>query len=128
VAVIGLGVDVVDIERAEALLAEHRRRVLERLLTQLEFDYVTSMPHPARHLAVRLAAKESVYKAMQSLPGARGIGWREIEVVKGDHGRPSIELHGIAGRVLATRAGARIHVSLSHSDRSAVAAAILEEV
>ena len=126
-AVIGLGIDVVDIARADAMLADHRKRVLERLLTEGELQYVTAMPHPSRHLAVRLAAKEAVYKALQILPGGRGIGWREIEVVKTEHGRPIIHLHGLAHRLVAERIGARIHLSLTHSDLSAVAVAILEE-
>lgn len=126
-AVIGLGVDVVDIARAEAMLEAHRRRVIERLLTADEVAYVSSMPHPPRHLAVRLAAKEAVYKALQSLPDSRGIGWREIEVVRGEYGRPTIRLHGLAAQVLSRRPGARVHVSLTHSDLSAVATALLEE-
>lgn len=126
-AVIGLGIDVVDIARAEAMLAAHRRRVLERLLTEGELAYVSRMPHPPRHLAVRLAAKEAVYKALQSLPGARSVGWREIEVTRTQHGRPEIALVGVAARVLASVPGARVHVSLTHSDLSAVAVAILED-
>ena len=125
-AVIGLGVDVVDIARAEAMLVDHRKRVLERLLTAAELGYVMSMPHPPRHLAVRLAAKEAVYKALQTLPEARAIGWREIEVVKVAHGRPEIALAGLAERVFGSLPGASIKVSLTHSDLSAVAVAIVE--
>ncbi|MGE0441112.1 MAG: holo-ACP synthase [Gemmatimonadales bacterium] len=125
-ALIGLGIDVVDIARAEALLATHRKRVLERLLTDGELAYVESMPHPPRHLAVRLAAKEAVYKALQALPDARGIGWREIEVTRTAHGRPEIALNGTAAKVIASRPDARIHVSLTHSDLSAVAVAVIE--
>ncbi|MBL8985247.1 MAG: holo-ACP synthase [Gemmatimonadales bacterium] len=126
-AVIGLGIDVVDIARAEAMLAEHRKRVLDRLLTEGEHAYVMGMPHPPRHLAVRLAAKEAVYKALQVLPGSRAVGWREIEVTRADHGRPVIALHGLAHRLVDERIGARIHLSLTHSELSAVAVAILEE-
>lgn len=126
-AVVGLGIDVVDVDRAEAMLVARRRRTLERLLTQGELAYVERMRYPARHLAVRLAAKEAVYKAMQSLPKARGIGWREIEVVRGEHGKPTIALHGQAADRLAGLVGGRIHISLTHSDRSAVAVAILED-
>jgi holo-[acyl-carrier protein] synthase len=126
VAVIGLGIDVVDIARAEAMLAPHRIRVLERLLTAAERDYVLAMRHPARHLAVRLAAKEAVYKALQSLPGARDVGWREIEVERDVQGRPRIRLHGKGAALVAGHGETRIHVSLSHSDQSAVAAAVLE--
>lgn len=125
-AVIGMGVDLVDIERAEAMLQAHRQRVLSRLLTDAEQAYVTRMRYPARHLAVRLAAKEAVYKALQVLPGARGIRWRDIEVVRDVQGRPSVSLHGSAEQVLAGHPGARIHVSLTHSELSAAAVAIVE--
>jgi len=126
VAVVGLGIDVVDVERAEAMMVARRRRALERLLTSEELGYLERMRYPARHLAVRLAAKEAVYKALQSLPESRGIGWREIEVRRGEHGKPSIQLHGLAERCLSAMAGARIHISLTHSDRSAVAVALVE--
>lgn len=125
-AVIGLGIDVVDVARAEAMLEAHRKRVLGRLLTEAEQHYVTKMRYPARHLAVRLAAKEAVYKALQSLPGTRGVGWRDIEVVRDVHGRPTVSLHGLAAEVLAGQAGARVHVSLTHSEQSAAAVAIIE--
>jgi holo-[acyl-carrier protein] synthase len=126
-AVIGLGIDIVDVARAEAMLTPHRRRVLDRLLTEAERAYVNGMRHPARHLAVRLAAKEAVYKALQALPGARPVGWREIEVVRGRHGRPEIRLHGLAAALVAARGPLRIHVSLTHSDVTAAAAAVLED-
>jgi len=125
-AVIGIGVDVVDVARAQAMLAPHRRRVLERLLTAGERDYVSKMRHPARHLAVRLAAKEAVYKAFQSLPGARGIGWCDIEVRRNADGRPTVSLNGPAKALFDTLAEPRIHLSLSHSDLSGVAMAVLE--
>lgn len=125
-ALIGLGIDVVDVDRADAMLLPRRRRVLDRLLTEAELAYVNRMRYPARHLAVRLAAKEAVYKALQSLPGARQVGWREIEVVRGVEGKPSVALHGLAKGLVAERAGTRLHLSLTHSDLSAVAVAVLE--
>ena len=125
-ALIGLGIDLVDIERAEAMLAPRRRRVLDRLLTPEELAYVERMRHPARHLAVRLAAKEAVYKAFQAIDGCRAIGWREIEVVRGAFGRPSIRLHGLAARIHAEQGSPAIYLSLTHSDLTAGATAILE--
>ncbi|MEZ4586818.1 MAG: holo-ACP synthase [Gemmatimonadales bacterium] len=125
-AVIGIGVDVVDVARAQAMLTPHRRRVLERLLTADERAYVSKMRHPARHLAVRLAAKEAVYKAFQTLPEARAIGWRDIEVRRSADGRPMVELTGLAAALFAGLTEARIHLSLSHSDLSGVAMAVLE--
>jgi len=125
-AVIGIGVDVVDVDRAEAMLTPRRRGVLDRLLRDGERDYIFRMKHPARHLAVRLAAKEAVYKALQPLDGSRKIGWRDLEVLRGSTGRPSIRAHGVALEVLEANGGPTIHLSLTHSDRSAVAMAVVE--
>ncbi|MCL4864727.1 MAG: holo-ACP synthase, partial [Gemmatimonadales bacterium] len=92
-AVIGVGMDLVEIERAERMLARKEEQALERLLTPGERAYVVARGQPARHFAARLAAKEAVYKALQSLPGARAIGWRDIEVISGEEGRPHMALH-----------------------------------
>jgi holo-[acyl-carrier protein] synthase len=125
-AVIGLGIDLVDIDRAERMLARHGDRALRRLLFPAEQGYVTGMAHPARHLAVRLAAKEAVFKAFQVLPGSVGIGWRDIEVLRDEEGRPTVALHGRAEAVARLAGGVRVHLSLSHTDRTAGAVAILE--
>ena len=127
-AVIGLGIDLVDTEEAARLLERWGDRLLLRLLTDAERAYVASGAIPAQHLAVRLAAKEAVYKAMQALPDARAIRWREIEVVRHDGGRPLVVLHA-AAREIAERGGVhRIALSLTHTSRSAGAVAILEGV
>jgi holo-[acyl-carrier protein] synthase len=125
-AVIGLGIDLVDIEEAARLLERWQDRLLDRTLTDRERQYVVESARPAERLAVRLAAKEAVYKALQSLPGAREIRWREIEVVRLDSGRPEILLHARAERVAREGGVVRINVSLSHTHRSAGAVAILE--
>jgi holo-[acyl-carrier protein] synthase len=124
VAVIGVGIDLVDLDRAQELLVRHGERALARFLLPEERDYVTGMPVPARHFAVRIAAKEAVYKAFQQVPGAEAIGWQDIEVERAESGRPGIALHGRA-RVLAEQAGVRVLLSLSHTDRTAGAVAVL---
>ncbi len=77
---IGVGVDLVEVARVAAIIADKGGRVFARLLTAAERTYCESRPDPATHVAVRLAAKEAVYKALQGGPDAAGIGWREIEV------------------------------------------------
>ena len=93
-------------------------------LTPAEREYVLRFADPAKFLAVRLAAKEAVYKALQSLPGTREIGWREIEVQRTGEGRPTIRLHGRAASA-ARQSGARILLSLSHTERTAGAVAVI---
>ena len=74
---------------------------MQRFFTDDERAYLATRPDPTGHAAARIAAKEAVYKALQSLPGARGVGWREIEVTRDGDGRPAIRLHGLAARLAA---------------------------
>lgn len=127
-AVIGVGVDLVEIARAERMLERKGEQPLERLLTPGERAYVEGKDWPARHLAARFAAKEAVYKALQALEGARAIGWRDIEVVSGDAGRPVVALHGVALAVTEAAGGVRLHLSLTHTDLTAAAVAVAETV
>lgn len=125
-AVVGLGVDLVDVEEAERLLERWGDRLLRRLLTEAEREYVLRFDQPAQYLAVRLAAKEAVYKALQSLPGTREVRWRQIEVMRGRDGRPSIRLHDEAARLTEAAGVVRISLSLSHTRRTAGAVALIE--
>jgi holo-[acyl-carrier protein] synthase len=123
----GVGIDLVELPRVARLLARKGDRALNRLLTPAEREYVTSHGNPVPHVAARLAAKEAVYKALQLLPGGRDIGWRDIEVVRADSGRPTIALHGRAAAVVAA-SRLRIHVSLTHSESTAAAVAVVENL
>jgi holo-[acyl-carrier protein] synthase len=125
-SVLGVGVDLVEVERARRMIADKGEHVFERLLTPKEAEYCRSRPDPAEHVAVRLAAKEAVYKALQGSEGARGIGWREIEVVRAEDGRPDVTLHGWAVERAREMGVKRIMVSLSHTHQAAVAMAVLE--
>lgn len=128
VSVLGVGIDLVEIPRVRRMLERRGERALARFLTDHEREYVLSRPDPVPHIAARLAAKEAVYKALQELPGCRGVGWREIEVSRDGSGRPSATLSGLAERAVALAGGARIHLSLSHSHRAASAVAVLERI
>lgn len=125
-AVVGIGFDLVDIERADRILERHGDRALQRFLLPAERHYVQTMAHPARHFAVRLAAKEAVYKAITNLRGASLVTWRDIEVARDRRGRPSITLHGKAKAIVERLENGRLHITLTHTDRTAGAVALLE--
>lgn len=125
-AVIGIGIDLVDIEQARRMLDRWGERVLRRTLTEDEQRYVQSAAFPSRHFAVRLAAKEAVFKAMQTIPGANVISWRQIEVIRAESGHPSVGLHDAAERLAAEAGVSRVSLSLSHSDQTAGAVALVE--
>lgn len=124
-AIVGIGLDVVEMPRARELYRRHGTRILERLLTAEERAYVAGLGDPVPAFAARLAAKEAVYKALQLLEGARAVGWREIGVHRLPDGRPEAVLSGHAATILP--AGVRVHLTLSHSRDVAAAVAILEQ-
>ena len=123
--IIGLGIDLVDIQRAARLVEGRDDRQLGRLFTFREIDYSRRHVDPARHFAARLAAKEAAFKAMAGNELARAVGWRDIEVVSLSDGRPSLEFHGHARKRIGQLGVALALVSLTHSDLSAAAVVIL---
>jgi holo-[acyl-carrier protein] synthase len=111
-----VGVDIVEIERIEAALGKFGARFLGRVYTKLEVAACRGRPN---ELAVRFAAKEAVMKALGT--GAKGVAWREIEVLPNHRGKPLVYLHGRA-LARAERIGLRgVDISLSHSRDFAVA-------
>ena len=125
---IGVGVDLVEVSRVAAIIADKGARVFERLLTPDERAYCESRPDPATHVAVRLAAKEAVYKALQGTALARGIGWREIEITRASDGRPDVRLSGTAAGRARELGVDRVLLSLSHTHQAAIAVVVLERV
>jgi holo-[acyl-carrier protein] synthase len=120
----GLGIDLVDIARVQRLIDAKGEHALRRLFTADEVDYALARALPAQHLAARLAAKEAAFKALAGNSLARSIGWREIEVVRGDHG-PTLSLHGRAADRAAELGVSSIWVSLTHSATTAGAVGVL---
>jgi holo-[acyl-carrier protein] synthase len=126
VTFVGVGIDLVDLDRIRTLLASKGERAMARFFSEDERRYLASRPDATGHAAARIAAKEAVYKALQSIPGARRVGWREIEVSRDEDGRPAILLHGLAARLSEERGGLHIQISLTHSASAAGAVALVE--
>ncbi|MCZ7626892.1 MAG: holo-ACP synthase [Candidatus Methylomirabilis sp.] len=81
--VIGIGIDLVQIDRFERAVARYGARLLDRLFTPSERAHIRRYRSPGRHLAVRFAAKEAAFKALRTgwgrgrLAGCRGRrGWK----------------------------------------------------
>lgn len=121
--VVGIGVDIIEIERVRRAAERGGERFIDRLFSDREAEYCRSRRHPARHLAARFAAKESVIKALR-VPDDLGWLWREIEVT-GVGGPPELRF---TGRVLARARALGVtgsHLSISHSETHAVAMVVL---
>jgi holo-[acyl-carrier protein] synthase len=118
-AVVGVGTDIVSVERIARLL--ERGDTVTRWCTPNEIEYCRGRAHPARHFAARIAAKEAVVKALE-LTWDGPIGWRDIAIGRRTHGAPTVTL---SGRVAAAAGDREIRLSLSHCDAYATAVAIL---
>jgi holo-[acyl-carrier protein] synthase len=116
---LAVGIDIIEIERVRRVLERHPERFLERVYTPEEVAFCRGrLPE----LAARFAAKEAVMKALGT--GARGLAWREIEILPNRRGKPLIYLHGKArerGEAIGFRAA---DVSLTHSREFAIAAVV----
>ena len=118
--ILGLGTDLVDIARVEALLSRHGERFLSRVFTPTERAECLRRARPAMHLAARLAAKEAAMKALGT-GWSLGVRWLDVEVRSSGDAPPSLHLDGVA-RIRAQSRGIRqTLVSLTHDGGYALA-------
>ena len=120
-AVTGLGVDIVEIERMRAAL-ERFPRMKERLFSEEERAYCEKRSRPEIHYALRFAAKEAVLKALGT--GFSGMKFSDVEVIREGNGRPVPRLYGRAAEVAEELGVVEMHLSLSFTHSTAVASAV----
>lgn len=122
--IVGLGTDIVEIDRIEAQCAKSSR-LAERVLTASEMAVFGKHLHPARYLAKRFAAKEAAVKALGTGIG-HGISWQHIEVTNNDLGQPQLLFSGEFASQCERRGITNSAVSISDEKHYAVATVILE--
>ncbi len=113
-----IGIDLLEIDRLERALAR-RPRLAERLFTPGERAYAATKARPGQHLAARFCAKEAVAKAL----GLDAWAFRDVELVA-TGAAPDVRLSG-AAEARAEQLGTRVAVSLTHTDTTAAATAVL---
>ncbi len=124
--IVGIGIDMVEVERMRRLLERKGERALVRLFTAAERLYAETHPEPFRQLAARAAAKEAAYKALSGTELARSIGWRELEVVSRAGQSPMLALHGRAADRANELGATGVHLSLTHTEHTAAAFVVIE--
>ncbi len=123
--IVGVGLDIAEIDRIERAIARHGAPFIERLFTPGEVSYCERHQNRYERYAARFAVKEAAMKALGTGWG-RGVRWRDIEVTREASGKPGLRLDGVA-RALADRLGVKhISVSITHSGNWAVAQVIFE--
>jgi holo-[acyl-carrier protein] synthase len=121
--VIKIGTDICSIARITAAYERFGERFLDRILTEEEKTYVLSRPDRSMaRLAARFAAKEAASKALGT--GWRGVGWKDIEIVRLLSGEPTLKLHGRAVEAAKRRGLETWEVSMSHEKEYATASVL----
>lgn len=114
-----VGIDMIEVERMAQGVARHGARFCDRFFTPREQAQCGGR---AASLAGRFAVKEAVAKALGT--GIGDVGWKEIEIVNDERGRPVLTLHGAAARLAAASGLGEWAISLSHTATHAVGVAV----
>jgi holo-[acyl-carrier protein] synthase len=125
--VLGIGTDLIEIERVQASIDRFGERFLARLFTPGEIAYCQrKKKNSTESFAARFAAKEAGAKALGT-GISRGISWLEIEVQRKPGERPTLHLSGRAAELAAALGVRRVQLSLTHSRELAMAVVVIED-
>jgi holo-[acyl-carrier protein] synthase len=124
-SIIGLGIDIVAVDRIASLRRRHGARFLRRVFSEAELRASNLESASDARLAARFAAKEAVMKALGT-GWAAGVGFKQIMVRSLPSGQPVVELSGPAAARARQLGARRVHLSMADERHWAVAVAILE--
>lgn len=115
--IIGIGVDLVDVERVKRILQRHRT-FARRVFTPAEIAYCEAQASPAECFAARWAAREACRKA---LGGVRRMRWQDVRVERAPSGAPRLVLAGTSKSRMDALGVSDVMVALTHERRMAAA-------
>lgn len=119
-----IGIDIVEIRRLARVSKKWGESFMKKVYTDRELAYARSKRFPYQHLAARFAAKEAIFKALGEVE-TNFVGWKNVEILNDAYGKPVVHWHGDAEKVRRKRKLKGAIVSLSHTERYAVASAQL---
>ena len=111
----GIGTDIIDINRIKSVLNKYGNKFKYKCFHQNEISWSNSKLKSAESFAKRYAAKEACAKALGT-GLARGVFWKDIEVINNKHGKPFIRLHNNALNFLNKKINKNAKIELSLSD------------
>ncbi|HET7258802.1 MAG TPA: holo-ACP synthase [Candidatus Acidoferrum sp.] len=124
--IIGMGVDLAEVERVRKAIERHGEPFLRRVYTAAEREYCDGFRNKYERYAGRFAAKEAAMKALGT-GWRRGVRWVDFEVVREKGGRPTIRLDGEARKIAGEMGVKRIALSITHTEAMALAQVIFED-
>ncbi|MGL5330889.1 MAG: holo-ACP synthase [Peptostreptococcaceae bacterium] len=119
--ILDIGVDIVEIDRIKNAI-NNNTRFLDKLFTENEIDYFKSKNFKVETIAGNFAAKEAVSKSIGT--GIRDFGFKDIEVLRNSLGKPVVKTYNNLKQICIDYNVLEIKVSISHSEKYAVANAI----
>ena len=124
-AILGLGTDIVEIDRIAAVIARSGDRLAKRVLSANEWQLYQAHQQPVRFLAKRFAVKEAAAKAFGT--GIRnGLAFNQFEVFNDELGKPCLRLWDEALRLAEQMGVKSTHVTLADERHYACATVIIE--
>ena len=123
-SLVGIGIDVVEIERIRNSINQFGEPFLKRIFTEAERDYCQAQKRPEIHFAARFAAKEAISKAFGTGIG-KDLSWLDLEVMRKESGEPSVVLSAVARQYATGRGAGDILISLTHAEHYAAANAVI---
>jgi holo-[acyl-carrier protein] synthase len=118
--IIGLGVDLVEIDRVRDLVDRYGEAFRRRCFTDHEWEYASRFRDPSGRLAARFAGKEAVMKSLGT--GWRHLRWVDVEITGG--GQPRAVLNGRAAERAKMLGVTEVLVTITHTRDQAVVLAI----
>ena len=122
--ILGLGMDLVEIDRIQQSLDRFGNRFLEKIFHPSEIEYARTQSRPAIPLAARFAAKEAASKAFGTGIG-ESLPWLGLEVCRRSTGEPFLRFHHAGATLAQTRGVTRSLVTLTHTRTHSAATVIL---
>lgn len=120
--VIGIGIDIIEIERIKNSIERFGNSFLNKIYTQNELDYCLAKHNKYQHLAARFAAKEAIYKAVAT-GWEKDATWKSMEITNEPNGLPVVTFFGKLKAFLSDDKD--IKISISHSDNYVTCVAII---
>jgi holo-[acyl-carrier protein] synthase len=123
--IVGLGLDIAEIDRMQAAIERHGRPFIERLFTAAEIAYCERHRNRFERYAARFAVKEAAMKALGT--GWRhGVRWQDFEITNAAGGKPTLRISGVAAEFAEKLGVKNISISITHSGNFALAQVIFE--
>ena len=123
--VIGIGIDIIEIERIKSSIDRFGDYFLSKIYTPIEIDYCNSKANKYQHFAARFAAKEAIYKALAT-GWQKDLYWQDIEISNLPTGMPVVNLNGKLKKFLSD--DKELKISISHSNNYVTCVAIIYKI